>query len=123
MVVVFLGGLSAIPRELEEAARVDGARPLQVIRSITLPLLSPTVFFLTVVGIIGAFQAFSSVFALTGGRGPLDTTQNLTVYIYSNLYEFGRLGYGAAVSVLLCAATALLTLIQWRAARNRVFYR
>ncbi len=122
MVVVFLAGLAAIPRELEDAARVDGASPLQVIRSVTLPILSPTIFFLAVVGLIGSFQAFSSFYALTGGRGPLDTTQNLTVYIYANLYEYGRLGYGAAISVMLCLATAILTLLQWRLARRRVFY-
>lgn len=123
MVVVFLAGLAAVPKELEDAARVDGASAFHTLRSVTLPLLSPTIFFLAVVGVIGAFQAFSSFYALTGGRGPLNTTQNLTVYIYSNLYEFGRLGYGAAISVLLCAATVLLTLLQWRIARHRVFYR
>lgn len=122
MVVIFLAGLAAVPRELEDAARVDGASTLRSIRHVTLPLLSPTIFFLAVVGVIGAFQAFSSFYALTGGRGPLNTTQNLTVYIYSNLYEFGRLGYGAAVSVLLCVAIAVLTLLQWRIARRRVFY-
>lgn len=122
MVVVFLAGLAAVPRELEDAARVDGASGFRTIRSVVLPMLSPTIFFLAVVGVIGAFQAFSSFYALTGGRGPLNTTQNLTVYIYSNLYESGRLGYGAAVSVLLCAAVAGLTVLQWRVARRRVFY-
>lgn len=123
MVVVFLAGLAAVPKELEDAARVDGASAFRTMRAVTIPLLSPTIFFLAVVGVIGAFQAFSSFYALTGGRGPLNTTQNLTVYIYSNLYESGRLGYGAAVSVLLCGATVLLTLLQWRMARHRVFYR
>lgn len=122
MVVVFLAGLAAIPKELEEAARVDGASAWESMRSVTLPMLSPTIFFLAVIGVIGAFQAFSGFYALTGGRGPLDSTQNLTVYIYSNLYEYGRLGYGAAVSVLLFGATALLTVLQWRLARRRVFY-
>ena len=122
MIVVFLAGLATVPKELDEADRVVGASALLAMRAVTIPILSPTIFFLAVVGVIGSFQAFSSFYALTGGRGPLNTTQNLTVYIYSNLYEFGRLGYGAAISVLLCGATAALTLLQWRIARRRVFY-
>ena len=124
MVVVLLAGLSAIPKELEEAARIDGASWWQSARNVTLPLLSPTLLFLAIVSLIRSFQAFSSFFALTGnGRGPLGTTQNLTVYLYANFYEYGRLGYGAAVATLLCAALALLTVIQWRFLGKRVFYR
>lgn len=123
MIIVFLAALTAVPRELEDAARLDGAGSLQVTWQITLPMLSPTIFFLTVIGVIGSFQAFSSIYALTGnGRGPLDTTQNLTVYIYSNFYEYGRLGFGSAVAVLLCLMLVLLTIVQWRTAGRRVFY-
>ncbi len=124
MVVVLLAGLSAIPREIEEAARIDGASWWQSARNVTLPLLSPTLMFLAIVSLIRAFQAFSSFFALTGnGRGPLDTTQNMTVYLYANFYEYGRLGYGAAVAVLLCVALAALTIVQWRAFGRKVYYR
>ncbi len=124
MIVIFLAGLSAIPRELEEAARIDGAGPLRTALHVTLPLLAPTVLFLSIVGVIGAFQAFNSFYALTGdGRGPLDTTQNLVVYIYSNFYEYGRLGYGAAVAALLCAMLVALTLAQWRLLGRKVYYR
>lgn len=123
MIVVFLAGLTAIPKELEEAAIVDGANWLQTTRKVTLPLLSPTIFFLLVVNVIKAFQSFNSFYALTGnGRGPLDTTQNLTVYIYSNFYEYNRLGYGAAVATLLALAIVTLTLIQWRYLSRRVHY-
>lgn len=123
MIVVFLAGLSAIPKELEDAARIDGATAIQVARNVTLPLLSPTLFFLTIVSVIRSFQAFSSFYALTGnGRGPLDTTQNLTVYIYANFYEYGRLGYGSAVAGLLCVAIVGLTTIQWRFLSPRVYY-
>ncbi|MCH8156739.1 MAG: sugar ABC transporter permease, partial [Nitrospinae bacterium] len=70
-----------------------------------------------------AFQAFSSIYGLTGdGRGPLDTTQNLTVYLYSNFYEYGRLGYGSTIAVILCFVLVMLTLVQWRVARSRVHY-
>ncbi len=123
MIVIFLAGLTAIPRELEEAARIDGAGAYRVIRNVILPLLSPTVFFLAVVSVIKAFQAFNSIYALTGnGHGPVDTTQNVTVYIYAQFYEYQRWGYGAAVATLLCLAIVTLTLIQWRLAGRRVHY-
>jgi len=124
MVVVFLAGLSAVPRELEDAARIDGANALQVARSVTIPMLSPTIFFLTIVGVAGSFQAFSSIYAMTGtGHGPLDTTQNLTVYIFANFYEYGRMGYGAAVATLLAGTIMALTLVQWRLFGRKVYYR
>ena len=124
MVVIFLSGLSAIPRQLEDAARIDGANSIQVARNVTLPMLSPTIFFLTIVGVAGSFQAFSSIYAMTGtGHGPLDTTQNLTVYIYANFYEYGRMGYGAAVATLLAVAIMAFTLLQWRFLGRRVFYK
>lgn len=123
MIVIFLAGLTAIPRELEEAARIDGANALQIIRNVTLPLLSPTVFFLAIVSVIKAFQAFNSIYALTGnGHGPVDSTQNVTVYIYAHFYEYQRWGYGAAVATLLCIAIVTLTLLQWRFVGRRVHY-
>ena len=123
MVVIFLAGLTAIPRELEEAARIDGANWRQTTRAVTLPILSPTLFFLLVVSTIKAFQAFNSFYAMTGtGRGPQDTTQNLTVYIYANFYEFGRIGYGAAVATLLALGIVLMTVLQWRIAGRWVHY-
>jgi multiple sugar transport system permease protein len=123
MVVIFLAGLSAIPRDLEEAARIDGAGWWQATRAVTIPLLSPTFFFLLVVSTIKAFQAFNSFYAMTGdGRGPQNTTQNLTVYIFSNFYESGRIGYGAAVATLLAIGIVVMTLAQWRVAGRRVHY-
>jgi len=123
MVVIFLAGLTAIPRELEDAARIDGAGTTRVIRNVTLPLLSPTIFFLAIVSVIKSFQAFNSFYALTGdGRGPANSTQNLTVYIYSNFYEYQRWGYGAAVATLLCGAIVLLTVLQWRFVGRKVHY-
>jgi multiple sugar transport system permease protein len=123
MIVVFLAGLASIPKELDESARMDGANILQTIRSVTLPLLSPTVFFLAIISVIKSFQAFNSFYALTGnGRGPVDSTQNITVYIYSSFYEYQRLGYGAAVATILCVIIVGLTLLQWRYVGSRVHY-
>ena len=123
MIVVFLAGLTTIPRELEEAARIDGANGFQLVWRVTLPLLSPTLFFLAIVSGIKAFQAFNSFYALTGnGRGPVDSTQNLTVYIYTNFYEYQYYGYGTAVATLLCLGIVLLTLLQWRYVGRKVHY-
>lgn len=124
MVVIFLAGLTRIPRELEESARIDGASRWQTTWRITLPLLSPTVFFLAIVSVIKSFQAFNSFYALTGnGRGPSDATQNLTVYIYTQFYEYQWWGYAAAVATLLCTAIIGLTVLQWRFVGRRVYYR
>jgi len=121
MIVVLLAGLAAIPRELEESARIDGANWYQLTRNVTIPLLSPTMFFLVVVGAIKSFQAFNSFYALTGD-GSAGGTRNMTVYIYSNFYVFGKEGYGAAVATLLSLAIVVLTLVQWRVVGRRVYY-
>lgn len=124
MVVVFLAGLSSLPRELEEAARLDGAGSWQMLRRITLPLLSPVLFFLLVVGIIRAFQAFNSFYAITQDpqQAPFTPTQNIILFIYDQLYRQYNPGYGAAVSVLFTLAVVALTLAQWRWVGRRVFY-
>lgn len=123
MIVVFLAGMTTIPRELEEAAIIDGAGTVQLIRRVTIPLLSPTIFFLAVVSGVKSFQAFNSFYALTGnGRGPGNSTQNTVVYLYTNFYEFQRYGYSAAVATLLCVAIIVLTLVQWRFAGRKVHY-
>ncbi len=121
MIVVFLAGLSGIPHELEEAARIDGAEGWRLLRHITLPLLSPTLFFLLIVGIIKAFQAFNSFYALTHG-GTMAETQNLILYIYAQFYQYGYWGYAAAVATLLMLFIVMLTIIQWRVLRRRVHY-
>lgn len=123
MVVIVLAGLAAVPRELEDAARIDGANPWRVARHVTLPLLTPTLFFLMVIGTLHALQAFSDVYAMTGdGRGPLNTTQTLPVYIFTNFYEAGRIEYGSAVAVLLALGIIALTALQFGVLGRRVHY-
>ena len=122
MIVVFLAGLTAMPRELEEAARLDGAGTPQLLRHVVLPVLSPAFFFLAVVGAIKAFQAFNSFYALTQGSRTLGTTENLVMHIYANFYEYGYWGYGAAVATLLTLAIVILTLIQWYFIGKKVYY-
>lgn len=122
-VVILLAGLASVPRELEEAARIDGAGPWRVLWHVTLPMLTPTLYFLTITGTIKGFQAFNAFYALTqSGGNTLGTTENLVLHLFANFFEFGRWGYGSAIAVLLLAAIIGLTVIQARVARRWVHY-
>ncbi|NJN15374.1 MAG: sugar ABC transporter permease [Oscillochloris sp.] len=129
-IVIFMAGLANIPQELYDAAKIDGASGWRLTRYVTLPLLSPTTFFLLIVSIIYAFQSFTPVYVLSGGGGygngaggPLDTTLVITVYIVRNFYErASAVGYAAAVSFVLFAILLILTLIQFRILGRRVHY-
>jgi len=122
-IVILLAGLASIPRELEESARLDGAGTRQVLWHVTVPLLSPSLYFLVIVGTIKGFQAFNSFYAISqGGGNTLGTTENLVLYLFANFYEFGRWGYGAAIATLLLVIIIGLTLIQGYWARRWVHY-
>ncbi len=119
--VVFLAGLGAIPPELYEAAEVDGAGRWSRFRNITLPLLSPTTFFLSMLSIIGTFKAFTHIYVLrnqaTGKE--IDT---MSVHIFNTLYSSNDPGYAAALAFSLFGVILILTLVQNRLAREQVFY-
>jgi len=124
---IFLAGLGNIPYTLYEAARIDGAGRWQLFRYITLPLLSPTTFFLSLIAIIGSFQAFNHIFVMTGAAGgavggPLRTTTTTTIMIYQQFYESARFGYASAISFVLFAIILALTLLQNYVAGRRVHY-
>jgi multiple sugar transport system permease protein len=122
-VVILLAAFSTLPRELEEAALLDGAEGWRRTWHITLPLLSPTLFFLGVVGVLRALQAFNSFFTLTQGSDrALGTAENLVLYLYAQFYEYGFWGYGAAVATLLSAAIMTLTVLQWYTVQRWVHY-
>ena len=120
-VTIFLAGLANVPRELYEAARVDGAGGWAVFRYITLPLLSPTTYFLLIFTVIGTFKAFNHIYVMTQG-GPNDTTMTASILIFKQLYEFNRYGYSAALSFLLFFVILILTIVQNRIAGSRVVY-
>lgn len=121
-VVIFLAGLTNIPPEVREAARLDGASELQLVRTVILPLLSPTLLFLTVVMTIRAFQVFNQIYIMTNG-GPLNTTRNLVVLIFQNFYQrTERVGYATAIAMLLFVLILIVTLIQLRVGERRVHY-
>jgi ABC-type sugar transport system permease subunit len=120
-VTVFLAGLGNIPTELYDAARVDGAGSWALFRHITVPLLSPTTFFLSIITVIGTFKAFNHIYVMTMG-GPGTATTTASIYIFRQLYEFNRYGYSAALSFVLFSAILVLTILQNRFAGRRVVY-
>jgi multiple sugar transport system permease protein len=121
--VIYLAGLQGIPKELLEAAAIDGATRRQAFRHVTVPLLSPTIFFNLILSVIMTFQTFTSAFVATGGTGsPLDSTLFLVMYLYRQAFEFNNMGYASAMAWLLFVLIMLLTLLIVRAARRWVYY-
>ncbi len=112
LMVIFLAGLQTIPREVSEAAAVDGAGGWGRFRHITLPMLRPTLLFGAVITGIGYLQFFEEAFVMTRG-GPLDSTRSITYFTYDQ-FRFGNFGYAAAASYLLFLAIVLLTYVQFR---------
>lgn len=120
--VVFLAGLTAIPTDLEEAARVDGASHLRVIRHITLPLLTPTIFFVFVVAVIESLKVFTPIYALTGG-GPAQATTTVGFFLYQQAFVYFHLDVASAVAVILFLVTMLFVIVQAQISRKWVFYK
>jgi len=118
---LYLGGLQSIPGELYEAASMDGADSFRQFLTITLPLLSPTIFFILVLSVIATFQSFTSAFVATNG-GPLDSTLFLVLYIYRQAFEFFNMGYAAAMSWVLFVIIMTLTIFLMRSQKFWVFY-
>jgi multiple sugar transport system permease protein len=119
--VIFLAGLQNIPRDLYHAATMDGAGAWRQFRHITLPMLSPTTFFILVITLINAFQVFEQTYVLTKG-GPANSTLTLSYYIYQNAFQFFQMGKAAAVSYVLFALIFLVTLVQFKVQKRWVFY-
>jgi multiple sugar transport system permease protein len=116
--VVYLAGLQGIPREMYEAAALDGAVGWKSFRYITWPLLGPTTFFLVVFSIITSFQVFDVVYVLTRG-GPGTSTTFLVQYAYDQGFNQRHQGYAAAIGVILYVIVLVLTILQWRLSRRR----
>lgn len=116
--VIFLAGLQDIPRDVIEAARVDGANPLQSFLLITVPLMRPVILFVVVTFTIGIFRNFGLIFMLTQG-GPFNRTNTMVWEVYQNVFGYLRLGRGAAISVVMLVIVLILTLISFRVLRER----
>jgi len=119
--VIFLAGLQAIPQQLYEAARVDGASPWRSFRDVTLPLLSPAMFFVVVTSVISSFQVFDQALVMTNG-GPGVHTTTLVMYIYQTGFLNYEQGYAAAQSIVLFAFIAVITGMQFLLQRRLVHY-
>lgn len=120
-IIVLLAGLQGVPEEIYEAARLDGARGLRMFTRITVPMVSPSLFFLLVVDTIAVLQAFTQIHLLTRG-GPVDATRVLVYSIYQDAFQNFQFGYASAQAVILLFLVMTLTLIQFRFVERRVHY-
>ncbi|MCM3696945.1 sugar ABC transporter permease [Microbacterium oleivorans] len=121
--VIFLAGLKQIPKELYEAAEMDGAGAWHRFRAVTLPMLSPVIFFNLLLGLIGAFQVFASAYIISNGSGgPAGMTNFVTLYLYKRGFADGQMGYAAAIAWVLLVVVAIIAFILFRTQRSWVHY-
>lgn len=119
--VIYLAGLQGIPSELHEAAEVDGATWWDRLWAVTIPLMTPVLFFQLIIGLIRALQEFTNAYIMTGG-GPADATLFLLLYLYENAFELFQMGYASALAWVLFAYILVLTLIVFRSSAAWVYY-
>jgi multiple sugar transport system permease protein len=121
--VIFLAGLAEVPQSLYEVADIDGAGRWAKFRHVTLPMLTPTILFNLVMGLIGAFQYFTQVYVMTGGRGgPVDSTLFYALYLYRNSFYYLRMGYASAMAWLLFLVILAATVVVMASSRRWVHY-
>ena len=111
--IIFIAGLQAIPDMYYEAARIDGAGTLQRFRHVTLPLLAPTLYFVSIMTVIGYFQFFAEPYVMTQG-GPANRTLSIVLLMYEQGFRWWNMGYAAAVAFVLFVIILCLTLVQTR---------
>jgi multiple sugar transport system permease protein len=119
--VILIAGLQSIPKSLYEAAHIDGAGKWRSFINITLPMLSPTMFFCIVMTVIASFQVFDQTMAMTGG-GPVNATNTIVMHIYRHGFQFFQMGYAAAIGWILFAFIFLVTFIQAKLQKRWVHY-
>lgn len=117
--VIFLSGFASIPENLYEAAKIDGANPVQTFFNITIPMLSSTIFFVVIITAISSFQVFDLIYLMTQG-GPLDSTNVLVYSIYKNAFEYFNVGKASAMAYVLFVIILVLTLVQWNLRKKLV---
>ncbi|MBS4179387.1 carbohydrate ABC transporter permease [Lederbergia citrea] len=119
--VIFIAGIQAIPKQLYEAAMIDGANSWQRFCAITIPMLSPALFFGTVMTVITSFQVFDQAVIMTDG-GPVNSTNTIVMYIYQNGFKFFNMGYAASIAMVLFSAIFVMTMLQMKLQRKYVHY-
>ncbi|MBD2869381.1 carbohydrate ABC transporter permease [Paenibacillus arenilitoris] len=120
--LVFIAGLQSIPADIYEAASLDRSKPWTTFTKLILPMLSPTIFFLVIINMIGSFQVFETIAIMTQG-GPINSTNTLVYYIYEYGFRFFKIGYASAAGVILLVIVGILTIIYFKLLSNRVHYR
>ena len=120
-IILFLAALANVPKELYEAAQIDGAQPLRLFWHITLPMISPTIFLVLILSLIGSLQIFEAVLVMTKG-GPGDSSLTIAMYIYNTGFKSFRMGYATALAWLLSLALIVLIVLQWRLQKSWVHY-
>lgn len=118
--VIFLSSLSGISQSMFEAAKIDGATPFQTLKNVTIPLLSPSIFFVVIITAISSFQVFDLIYLMTQG-GPLDSTNVLVYAIYKNAFEYFNVGKASAIAYVLFFIILVLTLVQWSLRKKLVY--
>jgi len=122
-IIIYLGGLQGIPTSLFDAAKVDGASALQRFRHVTLPMMTPVIFYTLVLGLIGAFQYFTEVYVISGGSGgPQRATLFYNLYLYQNAFKYNEMGYASALAWVLFIIVLALTLLVFRSSVMWVYY-
>lgn len=121
--ILYLASLQEVPRELYEAAELDGAGAWMKTRHVTLPMISPILFFTLVMGMINTFQYFTQVFIMTdGGGGPNDSTMMYALYLFNNAFIYFKMGYASAMAWILFVLILLCTVLIFRVTRGKVYY-
>lgn len=118
--IIFLSAFSSVSQSLFEAAKIDGANAYQTFKNVTIPLLSPTIFFVVIITAISSFQVFDLIYLMTQG-GPFDSTNVLVYSIYKNAFEYFNIGKASAIAYVLFVIILVLTLIQWHF-RKKIVY-
>jgi len=119
--IIYLAGLKGIPASLYEAATIDGAGWMRRLWNITLPMLSPLIFYNMVMGIIGSFQVFTQAYIMTGA-GPDNATLFYVLNLYMNAFNFYKMGYASAMAWVLFLIVLMLTIFVFRSSKNLVYY-
>lgn len=118
--IIFLSSMSAISNSMYEAAKIDGANAYQTFMNVTMPLLSPTIFFVIIITAISSFQVFDLIYLMTEG-GPFDSTNVLVYDIYKNAFEYFNVGKASAIAYILFLIILVLTLVQWNLRKKLVY--
>lgn len=121
--LIYLAGLQDVPVDLYEAADIDGANPIQKLLNVTIPFMSPHIFFTMVMGFIGAFQYFTQAYVMTGGTGgPMDSTRFFSLYLFQNAFQYWKMGYACAMAWILFIIISLFTLLLFKTSARYVYY-